>query len=772
MAELFCPNVRLRIDLLRCQRPLRKFITLASHKNLQRAADANPREIESLLLRLEQLHNVAIAPEGIVIPESASFPHNRTALRMFAKQGLGHLVELMGKEGVLDLRSIGLAGKLEGKHQISVRRVMDILRGERPLEELITPDSEKRLIDLAVQFPTEIRKFLKALVALHYRGLRLSQIVVPANLGETQNREVLKRLGSSEFLSGLIENGVLDLRKAGLKEKIRVRDLTEGFEDYKIMREVRDSYQGENLEFIKEDFEIREITLYQNLWSMLSVIYFAGEIRAAARAGKDPHGLEEENAVYSLVSAELENLAKNFPMEGVLLEIPEEFPFGENSPASRIARAAELFRKGNHPAAKLGLRTLAERLETEIGILETKRLERERATPVKRPENVIGESLLAFAKARHQISFDGGFWIIPEGKCFREGPAIVKKRVPHKVAEEKVVRREQHKYESISRKIPVNSDFKLILETLSRALRRGTGVNLDEMLAALKRTFKAYELGKVREKFRAKLMVKLAINLIRTAGMVDDPAGKTRLMSFAATACEMTARQLDILNAVLARQLTFIAPKIKLETEIIAQHLVRDTNLLIFSNSLMNSITNRRMMNDAVKAWILHRLASNARSVLTVDESTEPGIRRCAERIEEIRKKFARIGGMNQTKEKFRKAIIDARENYEEALRRDALQIVRENLAKITGYNKEIEELLRSIAREALLIRYEVEHKAQTELNTDDVNAYLDGQAELFEAIARAHSNYRIAIGSKGDVLGEAHPYDIAYFKWKPQEPG
>ncbi len=786
MAE-FCPNVRFYIDLLRGPRPLRRLITLASHKNLQKAANANPREIGAVLSRLEQLHNVAITPEGIVVPESASYRHNRTELRLLAKQGLGRLVELMGEEGLLDLRSTGMAGKLEGKQQASVRRVMDILRGDRPLEELITPDSEKRLVGLAVQFPAEIRKFLKALAALHHRGLRLSRIAVPANLSGPQNRAALESLGNPDFVSGLTENGVLDLCRAGLKRKIRVRDLTEGFEDYKILREVRGSYQGENLEFIKEDFEIREITLYQNLWSVLSVIYFAGELRAAARAGKDPQKLAEENAGYSLVSTELENLARNFPLEGVLLEIPEEFPFGGNSPASRIAGAAELFRKGNHPAAKLGLRTLAERLETEIGILETKRLERERATPVKRPNNVIGESLLAFAKARHQISFDGGFWIIPEGKCFREGPAIIRKKAPHRVAEEKVVRRERNKYESISRKIPVNTDFKLILETLSRMLRRGTGVNLEETLAVLKRTFKAYKLGKVREKFKAKLMVKLAINLIRTAAMVDDPAGKARLMSFAAAACEMTARQLDILNAVLARQLTFIAPRIKMETEIIAQHLVRDTNLLIFSNSIKNSVTNRRIMNDPVKAWILYHLACNARSVLTVDELTEPGIRRCAERIEEIGKKFARIGGMNQSKEKFRKAIIDARKKYElevsylapaerpgreEALRRDALQIVRENLVKIRDYNREIEELLRAIAREALLVRYEVEHKAQAELTADDVNAYLNEQAELFEAIARAHSNYRIAIGSKGDVLGEAHSYDIAYFKWKPQEAG
>jgi hypothetical protein len=115
----FCPNIRYYLELLRGARPLRKFITLGSHRNLQKAADANPEETASLL---EKLLKLRPALGMLKIPEGVSFPHNRKILAAAAEQGPEYFAGLMGiTKGTqveigtardMDFKKMGLRPKL------------------------------------------------------------------------------------------------------------------------------------------------------------------------------------------------------------------------------------------------------------------------------------------------------------------------------------------------------------------------------------------------------------------------------------------------------------------------------------------------------------------------------------------------------------------------------------------------------------------------------------------------------------------------------------
>ena len=649
------------------------------------------------------------------------------------------------------------------KAESAVSRVLNQLRHGRRLRSLITRGSQLNLHYLAYQHANPTRAFLKNLLRMDALAVPIERIVIPESLSEFQNRDLLKQLGRPRILFDLVQGGVLDLRRAGLKSKPGYRDLTREFEEYQTLEKLRDSFQGNNLEILRSDPEISNLTLYYNLWMVRVLLYRAGEQKSAANKEGNFTALAEAKDVMAKLGGFLEELCAHFPVRKPQYQ-------------AWMIKAAGLIRDFNNPAADLVLTTVTERLEKQIENQEITRVRRERRSRKRRPKNIIEEELVHLAQRRYKISFSPeGTWLIPEGGFRRVGPALQRQVISHRVDPEKVVRREQHKLDEISQRIAVNADFRSMLEGFARILRSPNPIDHDQVISAIAGSCAAYEQGKVRPKLKIKLTLKVALELVKTSELFENKEAQKRLRKFAGTMLDMAARQLGILNGNLGVQLRRIAAKQRLQMEIIAQNMVRDANLRTFSEAVLRSITNRKIMNSAGRAGAMRQLAVAAKQTLLIKDETEEGIKRSAERVKHIVNLFAKVRRLINEKDKFRNAISNARKRYAvEAkhlraggnedklsdLTLQAVEIARENLKSLAGHNEEIAFTLAEIAREALLIQYDLAHK-HSEENTEEQFEFLADHQSVFSGISELNRGYSMTYGAQGEELGLAHGFDI-----------
>lgn len=668
------------------------------------------------------------------------------------------------------------------KQHRAVRRVVDALRGQSRLRQFITLRSEKVLQNQAVDRPAPTRAFLKNLLRLERLAIPISQVVVPDKLTEFQNQELLGRLGEMGFVFKLIdEAGVLDLRRAGLKRNLGHRDLTLEFEEYEILQELRSSFQDEkNLEVLKKDVEISDLTLYYNLWVVRVLLYKVGELKAATKREGNPTAEGEARSIMVNIAGFLEEVSNNFPTR-------------RDDLLDKISRAAARLREFNNPAANAALVSANTRLEKVIEKQEKLRILRERRSSKRIPKNIFKEELLHLAERRYKISFSAdGIWVIPQGGFRRKGPVRQKRIINHHVDTEKVLRRTQHIVDSITEGIAANSHFRAMLEGFAQVLRSLATIDYKQVLAGLAKSFLAYENGIVRPKFKTKLMLKLALELVRTASVCRDPKAEKRLLGFAGSMLKMAARELVSLNRNLAVQLQRLAAKQELVTEIVARNLVRDANLRAFSGSLVNSLTNRRMMNSLGLAFKLRQLAVDAGKALQIDEHSPVGIQRAGKRIKRLVNLLAKIRRLIQEKDQFRRNYRRARTRYtielenikaarkgdlaaaqEElesinqryqarlvTLREKAIKYAQEKLESIKEHNANIAETLGEAAKEALLIRYDLANRYDEE-NEEAQIPFLAQHQEIFDKIAGLDAEYEIVYGSRGEELGTASSFDV-----------
>ncbi len=648
---------------------------------------------------------------------------------------------------------------------------MAFLKGKPSARGIFTAGSEENLTRFAGLYPDLGVRFLKTVRRL---GSAVETIVFPEAILEFQNRGLVEKIHADHnFAKSLVKEGVFDLRKAGYKSKPGCRDLTKEFEEYRVLDQLRASFQKEeNLEILKKDAEISNLTLYYNLWMVRVLLYKVGEQKSAAKRDGNLTILAEARDVIAKLSVFLKELAGDFPIRN------EEVK-------GHISNAIAELVKFNNPTADAALAAAAKKLEDVVEKQEKTRIFKERRSSKRPPKNIIEEELVHLAQRRYKISFSSdGAWIIPEGGFRRMGPALQKQIIPHRVALEKVVRREQHKLDEISQKIAINADFRSMLEGFDRVLRSPNPIDYEQVTSVVASSYLAYEKGKVRPKFKVKLLLRLALELVKTAELCHEEEAQKRLQGFAGTMLKIAAAQLDILNQNLGNQLRRIAAKQKLQMEIIRQNMVRDASLRSFSQSVLRSITNQAVMNLTWPAWKLRELSARAREVLRIREETEEEIKRCAKRIGHLTNLFAKIGRMINEKEKFRESITSVKkkcgveaENLRASGKEDkimglkarAVEVARENLSRLASHNEEIALTLAEIAREALLIQYDVENKGKAQ-DPEEETRFIEEHTDIFNAIAGLNERYYTVLDFQNEPMGRAHRFDVKKLKLKTLE--
>jgi|GEM_PF-2216030 len=450
-----CPNVRFYLDLMRGKRPLRKLISLQSHKNLNQAAKANPKEIGLALSVLEELHNQNKGPEQIIVTQNAAVYHNRKTLQALFGGGTDQIVDFMGKDSVLDLRKAGLKNELESKQQRSVRRVMDMLRGDRPLEDLITSESERVLMDLAVKCPSETRDFLKALISLFREGKTPLKIVLPANLGAPQNRWILERMGKEpDFILSMLEEGILDVkRRGGIRFMLPTIDKTPKLRAPSLDFELETLRNADVQAEIEKNEELGNLVLFRALLAARIELYALGEAKSAAKKSGN------EKAYRGFVED-----MKHF--SGKLEELGSIFPFGRMSYRQmlkeKVKIAQDMAQASNNTAADTVLSALTPKL---MEILETQEVARVRSS--KRSKGNMG---LRLSSGKVEIIDDlKGNCVISSKKYKKTASGILRKTmIDNNVTTHKILSMFEHEVEEVEKEKKRNAAMTLGLRIIAQ----------------------------------------------------------------------------------------------------------------------------------------------------------------------------------------------------------------------------------------------------------------------------------------------------------------
>jgi len=669
---------------------------------------------------------------------------------------------------------------------------MAFLRGFQSTRGMMTQKSEDNLTRFAVVHPDLGRGFFKSVSRL---GAEVKSIVFPESLFEPQNLPVVRKFNQDPAFarSILTAKGAIDFTKAGLKQSPEVRDLTRDFEDLKLLDDLKHSFTDtENLAAMGKSKEVRDLTLYQDLWLTRALLYRLEGEKAAAKKTGDETLICQSRASIVAVAGYLEELAAKFPIEGVLDRIPEEFPYGPDSPAQKILRAAELLRRGNTSPADTSLRVLTEKINKEIELFEKARVAREwrgRRPATRQPERPIEETLVHLAKRRYKVSFSAeGLMIMPQGGFRSAGPVRQKQIIGHRVPEDKAVRREQHRIDSISRQISINSNFEAILSGFARGLRASEGIDDKQLISGLAGSYLAYEKGIVMPKFRTRLFIKVALELSATAAKLDDRDARARLFGFAADMCDMAARELSGLTRNLGEQLDRIVPKQALIRTIIAENIRQETEIRSILESVRLAISSRKIVNDPRFAWMVRKLTAEAKEGITPAEEPREWIVSCLRRIVIVTNLLAMVGRLNSDKERLRQEYLAARdrsileiqylngkkawEKMADALRTGA-EYAEAKLKAIADADRQIAGAVGTIMRETLLTAYDLEHKNEghryadqkrkVEVLSEGRQAYLAEKAAELEAVGKLYAGAR-------PVYGTVMVEDPATKKWEYRE--
>jgi len=255
------------------------------------------------------------------------------------------------------------------QHQ-AVRRVIDILRGKRPLRQIVSRTSELNLRMLAEVMPNQTRAILKNLLFLKFMEGISQGMSVPDGLYSHLNREILKRAANDlNYLLGLRNGkGVIDFSKAGIKRKIGYIDLTPKIKKPSLAEQIERI--GLRTEIIKiadrgGDMEFGDLMLFEALLNASIELFRIGETRSWAKRTGDREIHEQFQRQMLEYAEKLNSLIAAFPFGGVdyrqmakeKLEITRNLVLKMNNPAGDSTLAG-LIRKiskilENHEKARV-----------------------------------------------------------------------------------------------------------------------------------------------------------------------------------------------------------------------------------------------------------------------------------------------------------------------------------------------------------------------------------------------------------------------------------
>lgn len=639
------------------------------------------------------------------------------------------------------------------KAQRAVTRVLGEIRHGRPLRSLISRQAEQQLVAQAVVYPTETRGFLKALLRLDHLACPLEKINLPANLTAPQNQLVLARLGETRFLLSLIdEEGSLSFKNAGLQRELGYHDLTKEFPDYQALQKLRHDLLNAAPVELKESYELSIASLYHALWRARILIYQAGEEKGLSAQEGDRVGVAENYAKLLLLASFLNDLSRSsnfFSSEKI------------SDWLGAFQRAAELLRQGNNPAADALLVSLAERLERELLEEEQSRFRRQRRADSPYRNNKFSSSLRQLAERRYRIRMtDEGLVLIPETGWRSAAGVLQPQQVVVRVPLEKVIRREEHQLQSITRQLEGNVVAASRLNELKSFLRRPdldlTDGHLEKELTEIRAL---YLKGQVRSKVKTFLVLDLACSLVATARQTEDQSGRRRILAFAGGMVGLAAESLILRNHELLRQLERIASKKKISLDYVFFKILSRVELNLLIRGVLQVIFSRMILDQAGIAWNLRRHFQETAQALAPYEKSDPRLLELVDSLTRVGGLFAKVGVLIAKKEDFRTAILVARQGGHNRLltREGALAEAADNLTKIRLYDREIVSTLEKILKEISAWQQLV-----------DFNLSLEG---FKERLAILPGPYLEVVGSRGEALGLARVEDVERLGLKTKAP-
>jgi|GEM_PF-3047860 hypothetical protein len=503
------------------------------------------------------------------------------------------------------------------KPRQAVDRVLNQLAHGASRRTLITHDSERELLIAARVFPQQTQGLLRGLAALDRSGVRVSRIIVPHNLSAIQNREMFARLHDPELLGQLIdEAGILDLRRAGLKQKMPIvgqpavsKIMT--LEEYGVALLTAKEALGRN-------YQLGNLFLLKAVLRARIDLYVAGEKRSAAKRRGEAPGMTPDL-----------RRVKNF-----LELLIREFPFGEGDEkrakvVEDLGIALHWLGRLNNPVADSKLVGLFKYLEQTI---HEELVERTRLRP-----RVVKVSYAG--RDRWSLGTTG----------YRETEAwfLQKTKVESHVSTAKLLSMIQHAIDSMDEELALNEQFLTDLRELARILPDNFG-----RLLAIYETFQNYV---ALSKDKACAEMGGAVLLV--------PVGTDQAVGLARQLISMAIRDLELRQEeVTAHRARFT----KLKPEVEARLGERLSKL---AETISQRLNNPQLLSDpAALETFLTKIEHQLQTLLN-GEMREPWLKSIKERLIRLKEMLHEICGEVRRKNELIALVSAMREGYVERQR-------------------------------------------------------------------------------------------------------
>jgi len=598
-----------------------------------------------------------------------------------------------------------------------VGRVIDLLRHGKPARALISRESEANLKRLALLRPEMTREFIKTLVRLDRLALPIEKLVVPAVLAEVQNQKVLQELRSMGFVGNLIcaNDGVLDLRKAGLKQELGFIDLTPKYQPLQLadFRRIMD----DALPKMKGDQMLATLFLFKAVMRLRIDLFVAGEERSKlVKRGEKP----------GLTPAFI-------ALQEFCGRLAADFPFGRTTERQQLKEgieiAAVLIGLQNNPAAEAKLTSVFDSLET---VLTRQIVERTAA----RPKEV---------KIEYR---NKGLWQVRTSGFRRTELGLKQKdKVVSEVRTPELLSMLGHIRESIEEERTEN--FLTMMDVA--ALKQHYPDRWDRLFE-LYLSFSAFNAAK-KEKARSEM--EGALELARV--------GTDQALRMAKSLLSLAENDLEARNEELAAQhWRFVTLEREVEEKIGRQ-------LADFAGQVVAEIVRPEMLFDLETVFKVEARLGAYMGTFLRGELREDWLRRAKSRVVGVKQALQRVRGRLEQKQHFLQLTNEIRLNFQvergqiwEArtslatkkkelarLRREVLGLVGKNLETIAKINAELQVGLSNAARYLVLMNADFANRHERTVEPKEVQA----QAPAFPALA---SELVETLGTDGEVLGRA----------------
>lgn len=628
----------------------------------------------------------------------------------------------------------------------------------------------------------------------------VTRIFFPERLNEVPLNLLHQLVSDRAALAKCLTPKGLDLRKAEVLKRPAQIDLTQQFEEIQLIKESYEALYEVDKESLRKDPLYALVVLYDCLMEVSDVLFISGDDKGVAKLEGDPTALGESRAQIIMVAGFLRDLLWHFPWENFA-----DYKKAISNPQIGDQREKwgllQLLEAGNNIAADPKFDKLLSRIEEELDRRERALYPTKRYTRPKTVKDLLKREILDLAKNKYGIGFsEGGKWIIPQTVYVsREGVTLKTKGHPE-VPEDKVLRRNQHMMDNIISRISKNLEFRNVFEGYADKFRSGH-VNLALAIPELEYAHEALEgsarkvrlIKEVRSRiYRAVRMLKKAQKPERRAG------GRERYIRDAGAMLYRACQFLDRRNEVLRKQVQYLRIKHEIEEVIIVQKLRQDKALRSAANQVLNGLKVRRTAWTPSELKKLMDIVEAARG--KISDPTEPGMKRCAERLKELYGLIAKIRRLSINRHRKLNEFDRVVTNYKiykhwldigtpvyiegksftmEELRDSYLKEVSGMIGKegqkrqedngITWHVREIKKTLIEALKQAALVNYDLDNKlSEAEPNEEDWRAF----AGILAEVESRDTDFVMAL-SKGPYpypLGEILRRDADQLKTKYAE--